>query len=146
MNMQTREPDADNCFISEKRIRFHHCDPAGIVFYPQYFVLCNELVEDWYTYGLGVSFAEQIAKDRVSIPLAKASCEFLAPSRIGDGLRMSLRVRHIGRSSLVLAIEGASGECVRIRAELTAVNASLETLRPVPIADELRRRMEAYLV
>ena len=28
-------------------IRFHHCDPAGVAFYPEYFVLFNELVEDW---------------------------------------------------------------------------------------------------
>ena len=33
-------------FECDKLIRFHHCDPAGIVFYPQYFVLFNELVED----------------------------------------------------------------------------------------------------
>ena len=26
-------------FECDKLIRFHHCDPAGIVFYPQYFVL-----------------------------------------------------------------------------------------------------------
>ena len=32
-------------FAADKPIRFHHCDPAGIVFYPQYFVLFNELVE-----------------------------------------------------------------------------------------------------
>ena len=24
-------------FVSDKQIRFHHCDPAGIVFYPNYF-------------------------------------------------------------------------------------------------------------
>ena len=28
-------------FERKKLIRFHHCDPAGIVFYPQYLVLCN---------------------------------------------------------------------------------------------------------
>ena len=28
-------------FVSEKLIRFHHCDPAGIVFYPQIFFLEN---------------------------------------------------------------------------------------------------------
>jgi 4-hydroxybenzoyl-CoA thioesterase len=33
-------------FECDKLIRFHHCDPAGIVFYPQYFVLFNELVAE----------------------------------------------------------------------------------------------------
>ena len=33
------------------RIRFSHCDPAGIVFFPQYLVMTNALVEDWFNEG-----------------------------------------------------------------------------------------------
>ena len=51
-------------FVSDKQIRFHHCDPAGIVFYPQYFVLMNELVEDWFDRRLCVPFAELHQRDR----------------------------------------------------------------------------------
>ena len=40
------------------RIRFGHCDPAGIVYFPQYLVMLNGLLEDWFTDGLGVSYAE----------------------------------------------------------------------------------------
>ena len=36
------------------RIRFAHCDPAGIVFFPQYLVMINNLVEDWVTDALGM--------------------------------------------------------------------------------------------
>ena len=32
--------------VRERRIRFSDCDPAGIVFYPQYFVMFNGLVEE----------------------------------------------------------------------------------------------------
>ena len=49
-------------FEDDKLIRFHHCDPAGIIFYPQYFVLFNELIEDWFTRGLGISFVDQSQK------------------------------------------------------------------------------------
>ncbi|MDB5967509.1 MAG: thioesterase superfamily, partial [Polaromonas sp.] len=34
-------------FSSKKLIRFHHCDPAGIVFYPQFFYLLHEMQEDF---------------------------------------------------------------------------------------------------
>ena len=40
------------------RIRFAHCDPAGIVFFPQYLVMLNGHVEDWFTDGLGLSYAD----------------------------------------------------------------------------------------
>ena len=35
------------------QIEWGHCDPAGIVFYPRYVELCNEMVEDWFADGLG---------------------------------------------------------------------------------------------
>ena len=34
-------------FTTQKRVRFHHCDPAGIVFYPQFYVLLHEVQEDF---------------------------------------------------------------------------------------------------
>ena len=30
-------------FVHEERVRFAHCDPAGIVFFPQYLVMLNTL-------------------------------------------------------------------------------------------------------
>jgi 4-hydroxybenzoyl-CoA thioesterase len=133
-------------FEDDKLIRFHHCDPAGIIFYPQYFILFNELVEDWFTRGLGVSFVDQVTKDRVSIPMGRVECDFIAPSKIGDVLSFSLRVERIGTSSIKLGIEVRLREEVRVRALLTVVLASLETLKSVPVSDDLRSRMERYLV
>jgi 4-hydroxybenzoyl-CoA thioesterase len=35
----------DHTFKCKHKIHFSECDPAGIVFYPQYFVLFNDLIE-----------------------------------------------------------------------------------------------------
>lgn len=142
--LMQRKGETTEPFIAEMRIRFHHCDPAGIVFFPQYFVLFNEVIEDWCTYGLETSFVEHITKERVSTPLVKVSCEFLAPSRIGDVIRMTLSVRSIGRTSVTLLIDGSSGDEPRVRSEIVAVNASLETLRPVPFSDQVRSQMQRF--
>ena len=47
-------------FRRERLIRFSDCDPAGIVFYPQYFVMFNGLVEDWVNDGLGIGYRQLI--------------------------------------------------------------------------------------
>jgi 4-hydroxybenzoyl-CoA thioesterase len=133
-------------FVDDKLIRFHHCDPAGIIFYPQYFILFNELVEDWFTHGLGVSFVEQVTQERVSIPMGRVECDFIAPSKIGDVLSFSLTVDRIGKSSIKLAITVHHGEELRVKAMLTVVHASLETFKSVPIGADLRARMEKYRV
>ena len=41
-------------FEQTLRVRFGHCGPAGIVFYPQILVLFNALVEDWVDEALGL--------------------------------------------------------------------------------------------
>ncbi len=54
------------------RIRFSHCDPAGIVFFPQYLVMTNALVEDWFNEGLQIDYAQMIAQRRIGLPYRQA--------------------------------------------------------------------------
>lgn len=133
-------------FETDKLIRFHHCDPAGIVFYPQYFVLFNELVEDWFNAGLGLDFAAFHAVQRLGVPMAHVECDFLSPSKIGETLRLRLAVRKIGNSSISLGVEARSGDDVRVRATLVVVLASLEAHRPVPIPAEMREKLARFRV
>jgi 4-hydroxybenzoyl-CoA thioesterase len=133
-------------FVRDKLIRFHHCDPAGIVFYPQYFVLFNELVEDWFNAGLGLNYASFHQEQRLGTPMAHLECDFLAPSKIGEKLTLELCVKRIGRTSLTLAVDGRADLEPRVRATLVVVLASMETHRPVAIEGDLRARFERFLV
>ena len=133
-------------FETIKQIRFHHCDPAGIVFYPQYFVLMNELVEDWFNRALGVDFARFHTEERRGIPMAHIECDFLAPSKVGETLVFRLTVRKIGASSLTLAVDARAGEETRVRATLVVVQASLDTRRAEPFTPEFRAKLARYAV
>jgi 4-hydroxybenzoyl-CoA thioesterase len=61
-------------------------------------------------------------------------------------LRLSLSINRIGRSSLELNVTGKSGGEVRVQATLTVVFASLKNHRSVPISDDMRARLERYVV
>ncbi len=135
---------APEWFESSKPIRFHHCDPAGIVFYPEYFVLFNELVEDWFNEGLGINFASYHTRARRGVPAVHVECDFIAPSAVGEMLRLRLGVQKLGTSSLTLAIEAAVGDEVRVRATLVVVHASLDTMRAVPFSSELREKLVRF--
>ncbi len=131
-------------FETDKLIRFHHCDPAGIVFYPQYFVLFNELVEDWFNGGLRMDFGNFHAVDRLGVPMAHIECDFLSPSKVGEVLRFRLAVKKIGTSSLTLAVDARAGDEVRVRATLVVVLASLDAHRPVPFPPEFRQKLARF--
>ncbi len=132
-------------FRRDKLIRFNHCDPAGIVFYPHYFILFNELVEDWFRDALGMDFAQLHGEHRLGVPMARLECEFLSPSKIGETLHLTLAVQRLGGASIAVLVEGGTEGAVRVRANLTLVLASLDTIKPEPIPPWLRERLERFV-
>ena len=133
-------------FESNKLIRFQHCDPAGIVFYPQYFVLFHELIEDWFNDGLDVNYADLIAVQRLGVPTVRLECDFAAPSTIGDTLRLRLAVSKVGTTSIALSLTAFSGGELRVRIEQVIVLFSLERRAPLAIPEDLRRRIGKFLI
>ncbi|VVE34729.1 4-hydroxybenzoyl-CoA thioesterase [Pandoraea eparura] len=127
---------AAHAFVKPLLVRFKHCDPAGIVFYPRYFEMMNDLVEDWCAEGLGLSFGEMHLRNAMGVPTANIECRFSAPSFLGETLQRSLEVSRLGRSSMTLRIRfsGANDE-TRLQATLVLVwVAKGEGGRPAPIA------------
>ena len=68
-------------FHWQNPVRFRDCDPAGIVFYPRYFAMMNDLVETFFDEAIGWSFAEMHAHGGYGVPLGQVETRFTAPSR-----------------------------------------------------------------
>lgn len=131
-------------FERAKRIRFSHCDPAGILFYPRYAELLNEIVEDWFAEGIGIDFRSLMGEYRLGVPVVHLECDFLAPARLGDTLVFRLAVHAVGASSVQLAIEAWRGETPCLRAALKIVLTALDGFRAVPIDDFWRGKFAAF--
>ena len=131
-------------FTRSVAIRFSHCDPAGIVYFPHYFNMFNGLIEDWYTQELGHDYAELIMGSKYGFPFVHIECDFKIPSRMGDVIELSLLVERIGRSSLGIAIVCHRDGIERLRARMVTAMMSLETRKPVALPAALRDAIEAY--
>ena len=86
-------------FTRSVPVRFSHCDPAGIVYFPHYFDMFNGLIEDWYGEELGYDYASLIMDSQYPFPFVHIECDFKIPSRMGDVIELTLLVDRIGRSS-----------------------------------------------
>jgi 4-hydroxybenzoyl-CoA thioesterase len=129
-----------------EKVRFAHCDPAGIVFFPQYLVMLNTLVEDWFDRGLNVPYADFITRRRLGVPTVRLEVDFTAISRIGDVLTQRLAVTQLGRSSMHVQAEFLGGDELRLRARQVLVCTSLEDHRPRPIPDDVRAGIPAFMM
>ncbi|MFM0417700.1 acyl-CoA thioesterase [Paraburkholderia aromaticivorans] len=126
------------------RIRFSHCDPAGIVFFPQYLVMTNALVEDWFNEGLHIDYAQMIAQRRVGLPIVKLDCEFSRPSQMGETITLTLKVEAIGRRSIRIEIVGHCNGETRFRAKQVLVTTSLEIGTSIDIPTDIASALATF--
>ncbi|MGH9723771.1 MAG: acyl-CoA thioesterase [Candidatus Acidiferrales bacterium] len=134
-----------NAFCTNLHVRFADCDPAGIVFYPRYFEMFNDLVEDWCSEGLKISFTEIVTRRGWGLPTVHTEVDFATPSVFGEMLSASLSVRAIGASSVTVQIElrGPGGE-ERVRGKVVLVLIDRKVHRAIPIPDDLRARIREF--
>ena len=132
-------------YRSEIIVRFTHCDAAGIVFYPRYFEMFNDLVEDWFRDGLGLTFSELHKQRGWGIPTVHLEVDFLAPSTFGEVLSATLSVRKLGSSSIRLQIVlcGRQGE-ERVRGDVVLVLIDRGTGRHIAIPEDLWSRISNF--
>ncbi len=142
--MEDRFVPPEGAFTRTVPIRFSHCDPAGIVYFPHYFDMFNGLIEDWYTEQLGVDYAKLILNDRYGFPFVHIETDFKRPSRMGEQLDLTLLLMKIGFSSLSVVIVGHLAGVERLRARLVTAMMSLETQQKVELPHLLRERFESY--
>ncbi|MDF3060661.1 MAG: acyl-CoA thioesterase [Microvirga sp.] len=125
-------------------VRFSHCDPAGIVYFPRYFDIINGVVEDWFAGALGLPHHHFIRDRRIGLGPAHAEADFMKPGFLADELVFAVLVDRIGNSSLALSVHGHRGGEPVLAARMTIVTTSLVEHRAIRIPDDLRAALEAY--
>lgn len=131
-------------FTVDIPVRFQHSDPAGIVFYPRYFEMINQVVEDWFAEALGVDFRTLHGEHLCGVPTVRIESDFKRPSRLGEVLTFSLGVAALGKSSFSLDLCASCQGEERLRAKAVLAYVRLGDLGPLPIPRELRLAMERF--
>jgi len=133
-------------FTATFPVRFAHCDPAMIVYYPRYFELCDAAVEDWTAAVLKLDRAAMHGTQGLGLPTVRLEAQFTAPSRLGDVLDFAISIRRIGNSSvdLDIRISCAGQPRVTMEARLVLLDLDQACARVWP-PDMLERLQAQYL-
>lgn len=126
------------------KIRFAHCDPAGIVYFAAHFDILNGVVEDWFGEGLGLDYHDIIGRRRVGLGYVHASADFHQPARMGDRLTYAVSIDRVGTKSLPLRITAHRDGAEVLAASLVIVVTDLEAMVSIPIPDDIRAAVSAY--
>lgn len=126
-------------FNFPQKVLFKHCDPAGIVFYPRYFEMINDVIEAFFAEVVKAPFEDMHLN--AAVPTAEIQCKFLKPSRHGEHLDLQLSSIKVGRSSFELAVDAYCGDEHRFSAKSTIVYVN-ENGRPTAWPDTMRIALE----
>jgi 4-hydroxybenzoyl-CoA thioesterase len=90
--------------VSHKKllVEWGHCDPAGIVFFPQYLAWFDDCTTALFL-DAGMPI-QSLFKEHgvIGVPVVDLRARFILPSKFGDELSVESTVTEFGRSSFVV--------------------------------------------
>ena len=111
-------------FIKEEQLRFRHTDFEGIVFYPRFLEMLNDLVEDWFDEALDRPFSK--IHETNGIPTVDLKVQFKNAARIGEVLTKKLWVQELKNSSVVCGFTFINQDNKTVlEGEVTLVNVAI---------------------
>lgn len=125
-------------------IQFGDCDPAGIVYYPNYFRFFDNATAALLSAAFGMHKRLWIEKHCIlGIPVVDTGAKFTKPSRFGDIVEIRSEILELGRSSFsvrhTLTNEGETAiEAHEKRVWVGRDPENSEKIKSLPIPDDVR--------
>lgn len=88
-------------FVHRVQLRWGECDPAGIIFYPTYFLWFDAAA--WNMFAEVGYHAKRMRAEHLAMPLVAAGCEFKHPAEQEDRCEVRSRISRWGGKSFVIA-------------------------------------------
>lgn len=136
-------------FIKEQKIKFKHIDYAGIVFYPRFLEMLNDLVEDWFEEALDRPFSKM--HETNGMPTVDLKVQFKKAARLGEVIVKELWVKELRSSSLLCGFlfKNQQNETV-LEGEVTLVNVTIgedrKTITSEAFNEAMREKIGYFLV
>jgi 4-hydroxybenzoyl-CoA thioesterase len=126
-------------------IQFGDCDPAGIVYYPNYFRFCDNATAALLSAALGTNKRGWLERYGIAgIPMVDTGARFMLPSRFGDVIDVYSEITELGRSSFslthVLTNDGKPAVEAREK-RVWVVRDAAGGIQSAPLPDDVRRAL-----
>jgi acyl-CoA thioester hydrolase len=130
-------------FVHRLRVRYHECDPQGIVFNAHHFAYFDVVLTELWRAAFG-SYGEMVASG-TDVQVVDASASFHAPARFDDELDLEMTVTRLGTSSITSAFEERRDGELLVSGRLVHVCVDTATHRKQPIPRFMRERLAPWI-
>ena len=125
------------------RVRFHECDPQGIVFNANFLAYADIAITELYREAFG-SWSKVMESGEIDMVVAEANVRFSAPLHFDEEVELVASITNLGTTSITTAVkverEGETVAEVTLRHVVVGAKGRTKS----PITDELREGLERY--
>jgi 1,4-dihydroxy-2-naphthoyl-CoA hydrolase len=132
-------------FTITYRVKLADTDASGLLFFGSQFRIAHDAFEA-FAHSSGLSVGEVLRERDFLLPIVHAEANYLAPSAVGDELRIEVRAERVGDSSFTLAyrlISPHGHDVGTVRIVHAAIDKKTRLKRSLP--DDLRARLQEHL-
>jgi acyl-CoA thioester hydrolase len=130
-------------FVHRLRVRFHECDPQGIVFNANHFAYFDVVLTELWRAAFG-SYGAMVASG-TDVQVVDASASFQAPARFDDELDFAMTIERLGSSSITSAFEERRDGQLLVSGRLVHVCVDTATGLKQAIPADMRERLAPWL-
>ena len=125
----------------KKKIYFHQCDPAGILFFGEIFSIAHSAFEDFLS-DIGIA-GEYFALKINAFPIISASAQYLKPLKHNDEITVDISLKEIGTTSfqLLFQVYNTSYE-ISAEVNIAHVCVNAKTFRKSPLTKRIKTVLE----
>jgi acyl-CoA thioester hydrolase len=130
-------------FHHRMRVRFHECDPQGIVFNANYLTYADIAITELYREAFG-SWDVPMTEHGLDMVVAEANIRYRAPLRFDEEIDLVVTVPTLGNTSTVtrVVVERDGADTAEVEVRHVFVDPKTRTKVPMPAA--VREVLERY--
>ncbi len=131
-------------FVHRLRVRFHECDPQGVVFNAHYFAYFDVALTEMWRAAFG-SY-QSVVDDGTDVVVVEASATYRAPARFDEEIDVELAIARLGTTSMTTETAIRRDGQLLVEGRLVHVFVDPATMAKQTIPDRVRAGLEPYAV
>ncbi len=129
-------------FVHRLRVRFHECDPQGVVFNAHYFAYFDVALTEMWRAAFG-SY-QSVVDQGTDVVVVEAAATYRAPARFDEEIDVELSIARLGTTSMTTETAVRRDGALLVEGRLVHVFVDPATMAKQTIPDHVRAGLEPY--
>lgn len=127
------------------RVRYHECDPQGIVFNANYFTYFDMTMTEIFRASFPAGgYPEMVSEHGVDVVVAEATARFAGSARFDDEIELRAAITRLGTTGMTTDLDVVRGDEVLVSGRLRHVFVDATTWEKTPIPDAVRAALAVW--